>query len=94
MAPASDPPDLVDLEARAERGELLVQWVVYESPADYPGKFVARRWIIDRARGPVMTPTLHVAASLPEVRLPLIERGLHCMPRFLDDLPHILEVWI
>jgi hypothetical protein len=63
-------------------------WAIYNSPKDYPGKFVARRWELT-------TPTdeVIVADTLDEVRerLPL---GLRCLDRHSGDDPVIVETWL
>lgn len=63
-------------------------WTVYNSPKDYPGKFVARRWELT-------TPTddVIVADTLDEVRerLPL---GLYPLDRHPGDDPVIVETWL
>lgn len=63
-------------------------WVVYDSPQEYPSKFVARRWI-----GPEPTNEVLVADDLISVRemLPL---GLFPFSRNLQDNPAIVETWI
>jgi len=39
----------------------LERWAIYDCPADYPGKFVARKWILD-----VPTKTVIVGDTLDE----------------------------
>jgi hypothetical protein len=73
----------------------LFQWTVYVRPKDYPDKFVARRWVIAGGESCVFWPTTEVivAETLDQVRAAL-PRGLYCLPRFLNDDPAILEVWL
>lgn len=61
---------------------------VYNSPTDYPGKFVARLWDIDK-------PTAFVATAdtLDELR-DSIPDAMHRLDRRQDDDPCIVEVWI
>ena len=63
-------------------------WTVYASPSDFPGQYVARRWVLD-------TPTTDVlvAATLEELRA-LLPPGLHCLPRNVLDDAVIVETWI
>lgn len=63
-------------------------WVVYDSPREYPSKFVARRWI-----GTEPTNEVLVADNLFSVRemLPL---GLIPFKRNECDNPAIVETWI
>lgn len=65
----------------------LTIWVVYDNPTDYPGRFVARKWLAD-------TPTqeLRLADSLEELRQ-LLPDGLCCLPRSPVDDPKIVETW-
>jgi hypothetical protein len=72
--------------------QVLHQWVVYENPRDYPGKFVVRRWLI----GPgTITPVaaVEVTDTLDEARA-AVPDGLFCTPRMPDDDPCIVEVWL
>jgi len=66
---------------------MLNIWVIYQSPRDYPGRFVARRWILDKPTGEVI-----VRDTLDQVRraLPV---GLHRMDRFNGDDAAIVETW-
>jgi hypothetical protein len=75
------------------RGEpLLPMWTVYESPADRPGLFVARMWLI----GPLAmlaTDKVVVGDTLAEVRSklpPMLAR----VPRSDGDDACIVETWI
>lgn len=63
-------------------------WVVYDSPLDRPGTFVARKWVNDLATEETLeAPTLDaLRAKLPA--------DMYCIPRSLGDEPHIVECWI
>lgn len=63
-------------------------WVVYRHPKDFPDKFVARRFILDKP-----TQEIKTAESLDEIRnmLPL---GLICFERHPTDDAVIVETWI
>lgn len=72
---------------------LLPMWVVYNSPSDFPGKFVVRR----QSAGPGFvvadaTPTA-IVNTLDEARaaIPPGKINLHRSP---DDDPVIAEVWV
>lgn len=71
---------------------VLSQWVIYNSPRDYPGKFVVRRWEI-RPGIPIPTSDVGTADTLEEIRR-MIPSGLYRLPRFDEDEPQIVEVWI
>lgn len=67
-------------------------FTVYESPKDYPGKFVIRRWIgMDPDREPVA-----VGDTLEDVRAELkkLNPYLVRLERDVLDDPVILETWI
>ena len=69
-------------------------WTIYVSPADYPGQYVARRFVVggkDSHHGP--TNEMFVADTLEEVRA-LLPPGLICMPREPGDDRVIVESWI
>lgn len=61
---------------------------VYHDPADYPQKYVARLWDVNK-------PTCYVALadSLREVRA-AIPAGMSNMGRSEQDDPSIVEVWL
>lgn len=67
-------------------------WVVYESPADYPGKFVARMFI---PRGGEARPTnaVVVGDTLDSVRA-YVPGHLHCIGRMPGDAGSVVECWI
>lgn len=69
--------------------EELAIYVVYCSPSDYPGKYVVRRWVGERAdpRPLAVTDDLDAAReALPD--------GLICLPRRTDDDWTIVETWL
>ena len=70
----------------------LETWTIYDHPRDYPDHFVVRRCSITR-EGLKPDPQAHLATSLEDARR-LIPEGLYRMPRFADDDPVIVEVWI
>ncbi|CAB4150030.1 hypothetical protein UFOVP558_62 [uncultured Caudovirales phage] len=66
----------------------LPMWVIYDDPADHPGKTVARLWVNK-------TPTDQlVEASLEQLRKRFISMGYISIGRFKEDDPKIVEVWI
>ena len=72
--------------------EVLVIWVIYERPRDYPNSYVVRpQAMVDgmliASQECVVAPTLEAArAALPH--------GLTMIPRFENDDPAIVETWI
>lgn len=63
-------------------------WVVYESPHDFPDKYVARRLHLSRP-----TADFVVGDTLVDVRAKL-PKGLFRMERSDRDDPQIRESWI
>ncbi|QDT94288.1 hypothetical protein [Gimesia algae] len=72
--------------------ESMNQYCVYgPGTADLPGVYVCRRFEVDRDVVP--TGDHWTAETLEAVREQLPE-GLVCLPRFPEDDPNIIEVWI
>lgn len=67
---------------------MLELWTIYDSPIDLPGRFVARKWVLDKP-----TTELLRDETLQGVRAKL-PRGLFCMPRSTEDDPKIVETWM
>ncbi|GAG89933.1 unnamed protein product [marine sediment metagenome] len=67
---------------------LLELWVVYKHPLDYPDKFVARKWILDKPSSETV-----IGGTINEARI-AIPKGL---TRFLPDAEDdksIVETWL
>lgn len=62
--------------------------VIFNSPKDYPGKFVGRLWDLDKP-----TQVLTVKDTLEDVRNE-IPFGFINIGRHVSDDPVIVEVWI
>ncbi len=74
--------------------DALCLYVIYDSPLDYPGKHVLRRWtVIPMELAPDPEP-LAVVDTLEEARTALPVDGLVNIGRYLEDEPQIVEVWI
>ena len=70
---------------------MMELFTVYHGLEDYPGKYVVRR---TRVRsGQVDTELLIVTNALSEARQ-VIPPGLYRTPRWPEDEPQILEVWL
>lgn len=69
------------------------QWVIYDKPSDFPDKFIARKWIIER--GSVLaTNEVKEATDLVTLRLVFDGMGLVCIKRHELDDPRIVEIWL
>jgi hypothetical protein len=71
--------------------EPLSIWTVYQRPADYPSKFVARRWLASASL--VATDDVLIDDTLIALRGRL-PPGLVQMPRDPSDDPSIVETWL
>lgn len=69
--------------------EDLPIWVIYDSPRDHPGRFVARLWIGEEA-----TDTVLFATRIKPLRARLQRAGLVRLERHMDDDPVIVETWL
>lgn len=69
------------------KGQVITR-TIYDHPKDYPDKFVARKFILDK-----LTSEILLGDTLEEVRsqLPL---GLTCFERHETDDPVIVETWM
>lgn len=71
---------------------MLEMFVIYNSPRDYPGKFVLRRWIIEAG---ISRPddSAIIANALETVRA-AVPLGMYRLERDPQDEPQIVESWI
>lgn len=76
--------------------ELLEGWTIYDHPLDYPDYYIARRWAANRDGTVTHFPTVYRTTSLSQLRAILQDEnpGLTPVPRFPNDDPKIVEVWI
>ena len=70
----------------------LVMWVVTWNSSDYPRQAVARTILI-RPPDQIKLRTILRADSLDQVRQ-MLPRHLTCLPRYDEDDPVIVEVWM
>ena len=67
----------------------MICWVIYNSPKDFPGRFVARKWLGIAPTDEVLTsPYVELLRSVLEAR------GLARVERMDGDDPVILETWL
>lgn len=66
-------------------------YVIYNSPDDYPGLFVVRRWDVGDGQILAMEHTTH--ETLDEARAS-IPQGLVCFDRSEEDELCIVETWL
>jgi len=68
-------------------------WTIFDHPKDFPDYFVARLTNVTSA-GPEVTEMVLHSADLEELRGIMMRQGLTRIPRFKDDSPQIVEVWL
>ena len=66
----------------------LVIWTIYRSPVDMPGRYVARKWVMDHPTRDVLQ---HKTLAGLREQLPV---GLTRIGRQPSDDPKIVEVWL
>jgi hypothetical protein len=70
----------------------LPMWVVFgPSTIEYPDQWVARMHVA--LPEPKVTRFVMTHDSLDELRS-ILPPGLICLPRYRDDPPHLVEVWL
>lgn len=79
-------------EVFARVHDKMTLWVVYDSPTDCPGKYVARMFVVAGGESRATAYVLH-GPTLDAVR-GLLPPGLYRLPRHDDDEPHIVETWL
>jgi len=72
---------------------VMEQYCIYWDPADYPQKYVVRRWAIGKDCNPVPDQECKVFAGLSEARN-AIPGGFARIGRDENDDKSIVEVWI
>lgn len=72
---------------------MLEQWVIYQSPADYPSvPYVVRGWIVGPGGQLAASGAVGFADTLDQARH-IIPAGLVCLPRSPEDDAVIVETW-
>jgi hypothetical protein len=81
--------------SQRERVTPLVMWTVYKHPQDYPGEYVARKFVITEDFYGPSSESIS-SRSLRDVRKVLrsLYPGLIQLKRPPDDEPHIVDVWL
>jgi hypothetical protein len=84
-----------DRRAVGEPVTPLVMWTVYKHPNDYPGEYVAKKFVIAEDSYQCSKESIS-SRSLRDVRnvLRSLYPGLIQLNRPPDDEPHIVEVWL
>ncbi len=69
-------------------------WTIYHSPKDFPGRYVARLWLVGHGLPePRPTDQFMTSNTLDGIRA-MLPPGLVCLQRSSDDDPVIVETWI
>lgn len=80
----------------SNRPAFLIYYVIYDSPRDYPGKFVVRKWT-QTADGKIIGDhECHVSNDIQGARKVVKEQYplAYNIGRYVSDDPSIREVWI
>lgn len=72
----------------------LLFYVIFENPAGYPGKFVAKRDQIIFGKVVRDPDWIMVERDYEVIRKEMLRLGLTFMPRHMGDDPAIKETWI
>lgn len=67
---------------------MLELWVVFDSPRDFPGQFVSRKWILNQPTNEVLQDT-----TLSGLRSQL-PKGLFRLDRSPHDDATVVETWV
>jgi hypothetical protein len=67
----------------------LKLWTIYKHPTDYPDRFVARQFVLDKP-----TENVIISPDIETLRSHFLEIGLSCITRSPHDEPQIVEVWL
>ena len=73
---------------------IMVQYVIYRHPKDYPGQYVVRKWHIMKGQSEPEADKECQAVDTLEAARKLVPPGMYCMGRAPGDDPIILEVWV
>ena len=75
--------------------ELLSLWTIYDHPTDYPGHFVARRFVVGHELDkPFATDEIMAAERIEDLREVFLEMGLVKIEREMVDEAQIVETWL
>ncbi len=74
----------------------LTMWAIYENPADYPGKFVARELQVSAGKVVARADPLIVCSTLQQARKAIVgdRRDLLNVGRSEFDHASVVEVWL
>ena len=72
---------------------MLEMFVIYENPADYPDKFVCRRWVVKSDGASVPDGHCWVAPTLAVAR-ERVPPGCYRLDHQPGEDPCILETWL
>lgn len=73
---------------------VLLIYIVYENPPEYPGKFVAKRDIIKLGKVVRDPDWIMIEKEYEVIRKEMLRLGLVWMQRHMGAAPAIKETWI
>ncbi len=95
-ANSSKTPQLLDDDCKMDKSmtqEYLVCYTIYDSPDDYPGKFVVRAYTIT-PDGPIPEENPVVVTDNLEIARAALPPYLIRIPRSKDDFLSVVEMWV
>jgi hypothetical protein len=73
---------------------VLRMFTIYESPLDYPGKFVVRGGTVASSGDYLHDTAVRAVVDSIDAARAWVPDGLYCLPRDPNDDPCIVEVWL
>ena len=74
---------------------MLSIFTIYKSPLDYPGKYVARRFLLDKPTNDrYIDENLDTVRQWVKYKIELSGTSPYRIERNVSDEPHILESWV
>ena len=81
-------------EDMVPEGAVMVVWVIYDHPKDFPDVFVARPQFAMQDGSVVPCPLAFMHEDIDVIRNALAGIGLTCMARDPNDDAKIVETWL
>ena len=75
-------------------GAVMIVWVIYDHPKDFPDVFVARPQFVMEDHSVVPCKVAWANPDLDVIRNALAAIGLTCLTRSPGDDPKIVETWL
>lgn len=73
--------------------EFIQMFTIYDHPKDYPGCYIARKWLIGPGSVNATTDII-IGTDVSKIREKIKKLGFSRIPRSVNDDPVILETWM